>query len=93
MIKICGVTFANGVNYGSEMQAYALRTAINETVVGGERCRYDLLFSIQDYVRYADPFRRGYAKFVKNVMRLPFSRFEKKWLVYRRQGSSVTRIR
>lgn len=82
MLKICGVTFANGVNYGSEMQAYALRTAIKGLVIEGEPCEYHLLFSLQDYVRYNNVFKREFAKIVKNIMRRPFSRFEKKWLVY-----------
>ncbi len=82
MIKVCGVTFANGVNYGSEMQLYALRTAIDRITVEGEPCEYHLVFSVQDYVRYHNALKREFAKFIKNVLRRPFARFEKKWLVY-----------
>ena len=82
MIKVCGVTFTNGLNYGSEMQAYALRTAIHGIVIDGEPCEYHLLFSVSDYIRYDNALKREFAKFVKNILRLPFNQFEKKWLVY-----------
>ena len=81
-MKVCGVTFTNGLNYGSEMQAYALRTAVEALVIEGEPCEYHLLLSLQDYVRYDNALMREFAKFIKNIMRRPFSRFEKKWLIY-----------
>ena len=82
MIRVCGVSFANGLNYGSEMQAYALRTVIDGIIIEGEPCEYHLLFSLQDYLRYNNAFMREFAKFVKNIMRKPFGQFEKGWLIY-----------
>ena len=43
MVNVCGVTFDHTVNYGSCLQAYALKTAIEKLQVGGESCHYDLL--------------------------------------------------
>ena len=44
MLKVCGVTFENTINYGSCLQAYALKTAIESLHVGkNDSCSYDLL--------------------------------------------------
>ena len=41
-MRVCGVTFDHKVNYGSALQAYALQTAVEQTVIGGEPCEYAL---------------------------------------------------
>ncbi len=44
MLKVCGVTFDHTTNYGSCLQAYALKTAIENLNVGkNQPCTYDLL--------------------------------------------------
>lgn len=43
MLRICGVTFDHTTNYGSCLQAYALKTAIEKISIEGESYVYDLL--------------------------------------------------
>lgn len=43
MLKVCCVTFDRTINYGSCLQAYALKTVVDSLEVGGEHCVYELL--------------------------------------------------
>ncbi len=60
MLKVYGVTFDHTVNYGSSLQAYALQTAIENTVIGGEQCSYRLipLLDMPEHTNYRYGIRR-----------------------------------
>lgn len=43
MLKVCCVTFDRTINYGSCLQAYALKTAVDSIKINGDLCSYELL--------------------------------------------------
>ena len=43
MLKVCGITYDHTLNYGSELQSYALQAAIEKIEIGGEKCKYALI--------------------------------------------------
>ena len=84
MLKICGVTFVGGANYGSELQAYALRTAITNMDIDHERCSYDLL--PVDKRAYSGPLIKRTKTRIRRALvwwaRRKFRRFEKSWISF-----------
>ncbi len=43
MLRVYGLTYDHTFNYGSSLQACALARTIENTIVGGERCSYQLI--------------------------------------------------
>ena len=43
MLRVCCLTFDRTTNYGSCLQAYALKTAVDGIETGGEHCSYEML--------------------------------------------------
>ena len=43
MLRVCGVTFDHTTNYGSSLQALALKRTIDRIIIKSEHCCYDLL--------------------------------------------------
>lgn len=82
MLHVYGITYDHTINYGSCFQAYALKTAIEKTVVGeGEPCQYKLIpiWTFRDYPKnwrknaiglcLMDLYHRSFSPFEKQQMR------------------------
>ena len=88
MLRICGITYDHTHNYGSCLQAYALKTAIeNYRVAGIESCHYELIpiSQFSDY-RFAGQ-KADLRGFVKRRLLYPlwennFKAFENAHLVF-----------
>ncbi len=81
MLRVCGITYAITMNYGSCMQAYALQTVIENTLISEEPCRFDLVpterlpeFSNMSLLE----------RLIKRLTRMPFALFERSYRKYAR---------
>ena len=89
MLRICGVTFDHTTNYGSCLQAYALKTAIEKISIEGESYVYDLLpATILASQRKASSrsvtavAKRIIKSIAKKYRRAQFKSFEDKYIRY-----------
>ena len=75
MLKVCGITFDNTANYGSCLQAYALKTVIENTDIANQNCKYELI-TLRKLKGRVDsiPFYKEIAGW---IIRIPFSKFER----------------
>lgn len=82
MMRVCGITFAHSPNYGSCLQAYALKKAIESIEVCGDKCSYKVIpiQMLKDY-----PVNGLSGKLINLLLawnRLQYKSFYKKYMTY-----------
>lgn len=82
MLTVYGVTYDHTTNYGSCLQAYALQTAIERTIVSDEKCIYKLI-PVQTLLETSKTDLKGKVKeLIYNYYRKQFEGFENKHMKF-----------
>lgn len=88
MLRVCGITFDRTNNYGSCLQAYALKTAVEKVIINGEGCEYSLLALGKAKDRVNKGLIRNRIAYI--IARPPFYLFERKHMRYEEINTLAT---
>ena len=82
MIRVCGITFAHSPNYGSCLQAFALKNAVESLKICGEDCSYQVIpiQMMKDYP--VDGLRGRIANLLLAWNRMQYKSFYRKYMKY-----------